>query len=210
MCANAFVPICDSCRASWSSSAEFFSVQNLNTTSVVVYDSLTSKVVLKAKEESNKIAQALMAEALSKSIMLWSSICNLNEVILVPIPSTKQAERRRGGAFLHPILNRSVATIQSSGFKGIHWINLLAHKKRVKDQSELAYMERMQNLDGAFTWDRNATPADAFSGKKLLLIDDVVTTGATLSSATKALRERKMTVLGAATVCASSHRLLIR
>ena len=51
---------------------------------------------------------------------------------------------------------------------------------------------------------------DRLSRRPIIIVDDVVTTGATLSSAYMALRERKMTVLGASTACASAHQLLIR
>jgi len=42
------------------------------------------------------------------------------------------------------------------------------------------------------------------------IIDDVITTGSTLREAVLALKERNLTVLGAATACASQRRLLIR
>ncbi|MFM8752799.1 MAG: phosphoribosyltransferase family protein [Actinomycetota bacterium] len=46
--------------------------------------------------------------------------------------------------------------------------------------------------------------------RPIIVVDDVLTTGATLRNAILALNERKMTVLGAATACASAHQLLIR
>ncbi|MFM8235920.1 MAG: phosphoribosyltransferase family protein [Actinomycetota bacterium] len=41
-------------------------------------------------------------------------------------------------------------------------------------------------------------------------MDDVITTGSTIREAVRALKERNLTVLGAATACASQRRLLIR
>ncbi|MFM7623546.1 MAG: phosphoribosyltransferase family protein, partial [Actinomycetota bacterium] len=45
---------------------------------------------------------------------------------------------------------------------------------------------------------------------QLVILDDVVTTGSTLREANRALKERNLTALGAATACASQRRLLIR
>jgi predicted amidophosphoribosyltransferase len=78
------------------------------------------------------------------------------------------------------------------------------------DQSQLNYQQRKANLKNAFQLIRNDLEIEAVTEKKIILIDDVVTSGATLLSAESALRERKMTVLGAATACASAHHLLIR
>ena len=83
------------------------------------------------------------------------------------------------------------------------WAELLSYRKKVRDQATLTSLERQENLRSAFT-------VSHYLDCPVILVDDVVTTGATLKNAIDALRERKMTVLGAVTACASAHQLLIR
>ena len=71
---------------------------------------------------------------------------------------------------------------------------LLTHVRKVKDQSTLNAKARSINLDGALISRR-------FVGGNAVLIDDLVTTGATLHEAARALRARGITVAAAVTAC---------
>jgi predicted amidophosphoribosyltransferase len=71
---------------------------------------------------------------------------------------------------------------------------ILRHARNVRDQSGLHHNERWNNLKGAFVVD-----AKQKSGQRALLIDDLVTTGATLSEAARALRYAGIEVIGAVT-----------
>jgi predicted amidophosphoribosyltransferase len=71
---------------------------------------------------------------------------------------------------------------------------VLRHSRKVRDQSGLHHNERWNNLKGAFVVD-----AKQISGQKALLIDDLVTTGATLYEAARALRYAGFEVIGAVT-----------
>jgi predicted amidophosphoribosyltransferase len=72
--------------------------------------------------------------------------------------------------------------------------DLLLHTRTVKDQSGLHLQERWNNLEGALVVSGRQR-ADG----KALLIDDLVTTGATLSEAARALRYAGIEVIGAVT-----------
>jgi predicted amidophosphoribosyltransferase len=85
------------------------------------------------------------------------------------------------------------------------WKEILIHTKRVRDQAKLNSRERSQNLRGVFT-----VRDGVFAERPIVVVDDVITTGSTLRNAILALNESKMTVLGAATACASAHQFLIR
>ncbi|MFM8384621.1 MAG: phosphoribosyltransferase family protein [Actinomycetota bacterium] len=82
---------------------------------------------------------------------------------------------------------------------------ILSITKRVVDQSGLTELQRHENLLGAFQVVKRLN-----STAPIIIIDDVITTGSTIREAVRALKERNLTVLGAATACASQRRLLIR
>ena len=190
----------------WSGSAQKIRFDSVPTFSTVAYDGEISTVVIKAKEERNRIARDLLAQAITRSLVSLREAIYTNQYLLVPIPSSKQAIKRRGESFLHPIMNRVIELdCQSKTDNRIvgQWAELLSYRKKVRDQATLTSLERHENLRSAFKVSR-------FLDCPVILVDDVVTTGATLKNAIDALRERKMTVLGAVTACASAHQLLIR
>ncbi|MGC8981654.1 MAG: ComF family protein [Minisyncoccia bacterium] len=93
------------------------------------------------------------------------------------IPLTKKVERLRG-------FNQAkiLADVLSKEF-GIEIFDGLIKIKDTKLQTELSFEERFKNIESAFESIKQ-------SPKNLILIDDVVTTGATLLEASKKLKER--------------------
>lgn len=62
-------------------------------------------------------------------------------------------------------------------------INILKRGQWTKQQAHLGRKERLKNIQKAFVMKKN----QSISGKHILLVDDIFTTGATLSAATKVL-----------------------
>ena len=91
------------------------------------------------------------------------------------IPATKTAVRYRG--FDHAeLLAREVAGLVGVPCRGV------LDRPKTRDQRTLSGRERIANLGDSFS-----APDDAAHGERLLLVDDVFTTGATLCAATDAL-----------------------
>lgn len=90
---------------------------------------------------------------------------------VIPVPSYKRKTTRLSE------LVKKFAVMEGLVFKPEYLRKIRATKK----QHELSYDERLTNLAGAFEAE------DAVAGKTILLVDDIYTTGATVSECKKAL-----------------------
>ena len=100
-----------------------------------------------------------------------------NVDLIAPVPLGRVRQRQRG-------YNQSdiIARI-FAGSIGIEYEpKVLLRNRETRSQVELELDEREANVKGAFTATR-----DRVRDKKLLVIDDIATTGATLSACSKAL-----------------------
>jgi predicted amidophosphoribosyltransferase len=76
----------------------------------------------------------------------------------------------------------------------------LVQARGVRDQAALDAGERLANVSGGFRLCRPVPPGAA------VLVDDLVTTGSSLSEAARVLRRAGVPLLGAATVAATERR----
>jgi predicted amidophosphoribosyltransferase len=143
---------------------------------------------LAAKERGLKGADELIIEAIVH--VLNRANFDKYNVRLVPIPSSAINRRRRGRSFIPDICNE--ISLRTS----IPVIPALTILRKVKDQSGLSAKARANNMLGAF-----GIAANIYPRGDLILIDDVVTTGATVSEATRALSSHGFSVLGSVTAC---------
>ena len=81
---------------------------------------------------------------------------------------------------------------------------VLRPRRRLADQSTLGHRERAANLSGAYAV-RGGGAAE-LQGRMVVLVDDVVTTGATLAEAARVVRAKGGLVVGAATLAATQRR----
>lgn len=115
--------------------------------------------------------------------------------VLVPVPSARRAARARGG---NHVLRLSRATGRALGLPVADAMSLA---RRVHDQSGLSAEARAANLRSAMTAAR--PPA---AGVEAVIVDDILTTGATVAEAVRALRAAGWTVTGAAVIAATARR----
>ena len=104
--------------------------------------------------------------------------------LLLPIPLSKERMQTRGFNQAWE-LTRALATQSSS--LGRTDASLLLRVKNTQSQTELLRQERLANVRGAFQVDPLRTAE--LKGKRVVLVDDVMTSGASLFTAARALRE---------------------
>jgi len=124
--------------------------------------------------------------------------------VLVPMPSRPGAVRSRGHDPLLRIARRAAAELRRDGADATV-APVLRHTRRVADQAGLDAAGRARNLTGALGV--GLSGVRLLTGRRLVLVDDVVTTGATLAEAARALRAAGLPVAGAAVVAATPRRL---
>ena len=122
----------------------------------------------------------LLAERLITAVR--TQIWRVDVVVPVPLHADRLLERGYNQAAL---LGDQVA--RSLGFR--FEPGLLRRIRSTSQQARLSGSERLENVSGAF----DASPAT--QDKAILLIDDVVTTGSTLSECARALRARNAAAL---------------
>ncbi len=191
-CNSLGLSICTACRHEWIPHYYRTHSSTLIVESALIYSPTASKIILAAKENGLKGADDLLIEAIVHILSKTSSTNSKSNKMyrtLIPIPSSRQSQRRRGRSFIVEL------TQSISKQTGIPINDCLQVARRVSDQSGLTRVQRNANMQGAFS----LKPGAILRGDAIV-IDDVVTTGATLREATRALNSQGSHAFGS--VCA--------
>jgi predicted amidophosphoribosyltransferase len=105
-------------------------------------------------------------------------------VVLVPVPSSRAALRARGRDHVRELAGRAVTELRAAGVPASE-ARLLRRRGQVRDSAGLSAAQRRANLAGSFV--RDGARPGAPAGALLVLVDDVVTSGATLTEAAAVL-----------------------
>jgi competence protein ComFC len=140
--------------------------------------------------------QSRLAEPLAELLAGWWRDYPLPADVIIPIPLHPRRERERGynqSALLARRLGQAIgAPVDETS---------LSRVRDTQPQVGLGHIARRENVSGAFQCTEGA-----LAGRRVLLIDDVTTTGATLEAAAHALKEAGARMVWGLTVARAHGR----
>jgi predicted amidophosphoribosyltransferase len=175
------------------------------TVSTGPYAGLASALITAHKDRQALALAGVLGRLLASSVELLladTAGTRSDRVVLVPAPSSARASRDRGLDAGRAIARSAVRHLGGPDRPPVVVRSWLRQRRGVRDQAALNAQQRADNLAGALCTTRTMRPR---AGDAVVVVDDVVTTGATLTEAVRALHTAGNSVLGAATVAATSR-----
>lgn len=120
---------------------------------------------------------------------------------LVPAPSRTSASRRRGGAHMARVGHRAVSALSEAG-RPAALADCLVLSRSTRDSVGLDSAERVRNLSGRVLLRTSQLPPPC---SPIVLLDDVITTGATIVSCVRALESAGVRVAAVLALTATAR-----
>ncbi|MET0766042.1 MAG: ComF family protein [Aeromicrobium sp.] len=122
-------------------------------------------------------------------------------LVLVPVPTSRRSRRARGCDLVDELARASARLLRRAGVDVVVE-QALTHARDTADQAGLGAEARWANLASAF----RARGSACRGARDIVLVDDIVTTGATLGEGVRALSAAGHRPLGAAVVATTPRR----
>ena len=150
------------------------------------YDGCVRAALLAYKERGRRDVRADLASVLTRAAVIAENGGFLTpSVLLVPVPSSRAALRERGYDAVGLLASATARELCRRGLD-TRAAPVLRHARAVDDQAGLSITRRQANLAGALTvW--RPRDRDRLRGQAVVVVDDIVTSGATVAEACRAL-----------------------
>jgi phosphoribosylpyrophosphate synthetase len=199
-------PLCDECRKTLDAPAECVEIDGRPTSYALRYEPPISNLIIAFKDRGEWSLRTVLARLLTRSIC--DLLLNVDDrersattpVLLVPIASTSSSIRIRDADPISDLAVSAARTMRRSGFD-VRASRVLMMRSGHRDHVGLSRSERETNMRNAFAVDGRHR-ADGV----VVLVDDVVTSGASLAAAQRALSMAGYRVVGAAVIARSGHK----
>jgi ComF family protein len=146
------------------------------------------------KYKSNKDLGKQLGYLMGNDLLLSDRFKNIDA--LIPLPLFAIKEKRRG---------YNQATVLCEGIAEIMKVEILkdviVRTQHTETQTKKGRVERWENIEGKF----ELVKPEKIQNKNILLVDDVITTGATLEACGQELIKTNNVGLSVATLCFASH-----
>jgi ComF family protein len=156
-------------------------------------ESLMQRLMHQFKYRGHKELGFYLGQQLGADLSQTSRFSGIDA--LVPLPLFGAKERKRGYNQAMVLCEGMADVLQKPVLK-----NSVRRTMLTESQTKKNRVERWQNVEGRF----EVSDIPSIAGKHILLVDDVVTTGATLEACGRALLETDGVQLSIATLCIAS------
>ena len=175
ICSKLGAPLCRSCSDNFQLNFRQIELSEVSGFAISDYSTEAASIINNLKEKG---ITSLTPSIATFAKAFWPE--ELKDAILVPIPSSPSNSKKRG--YSHTSL---IAKALARQLPGLRTRELLRSRAKRLDLVGLSPGQRVENMQGAFRADfRGFHP----NGRPLMLIDDVLTSGATMTEATTCLR----------------------
>lgn len=188
--------ICGKCGRVLANEAEFCDtcIRNerafVRARSCYVYEGAPKRFVYRLKFGGRRYLAAFIAEAMVDRYLDCGFECDC----VVAVPLSAKRKRKRGYNQAELIAEEVSRRLKLPLIDGA-----LVKTKENKSQAKLTRREREENVRGVY----EVTSPETFKGRRVLVVDDVMTTGATLGEVSRVLYKAKARSVEALTYCST-------
>ena len=183
--------ICYECVISNLELAKIQYIQSVPILTMTTKDKTFSKLITSYKDEGVSNLVEPFSKILSVGLKFFSKH---QQVKVVNVPSTSKAILKRG---FDPISLMTESACLMAGRRFIYEKRLLVNQRERKDQASLNFQQRKLNTENAFK-------ANFAETKPVIIVDDLITTGTSITQSIFALRAKKINIK-ACVILAASH-----
>ena len=173
--------ICHECVISNLELAKIQYIQNVPILTMTAKDKTFSKLITSYKDEGVSNLAQPFSKILSVGLKFFSKH---QQVKVVNVPSTTKAILKRGN---DPISLMTESACLMAGKRFIYEKRLLVNERERKDQASLNFQQRKLNTENAFK-------ANFAEIKPVIIVDDLITTGTSITQSIFALRAKKINI----------------
>lgn len=173
------------------------------------YDGVLREVLLAYKERGRHDLARTLGRLLAAVVSVGSE--RFAPLALVPVPATASAARQRYGDHMARLAGHAVDALRAAGWSAVvsRPLRALPHP----DSAALDSAARIRAAADAFRVRESVASAlrrAAAAGVRVVVVDDIVTTGATLAAVTRRLAAVGVPVTGAAVLAATQRHVIRR
>jgi ComF family protein len=173
--------ICHQCVVSNLELAKIRNIQSVPILTMTTKDKTFSKLITSYKDEGVSNLVQPFSKMISVGLKYFSKH---QQVKVVNVPSTNKALQKRG---FDPISLMTETACLMAGKRFIYENRLLVNQRERKDQASLNFQQRKLNTENAFK-------ANFAEIKPVIIVDDLITTGTSITQSIFALRAKHIDI----------------